>query len=224
VGVAGEPTDGRMRLWVARKAKRLVRRLLARVAPERLGSGQATKEGVVRMALGTASVIAALVACLASSPAASASPPEVGHFSGTDQFGPEVITDLPCLEGTEFVFTGGVDFRGTFVNSEDFFHFSGIEKHTGTLVPVNGQGPTYVESGNVDHTSFTARRVSTGFNLIQTHVNNDRFVGYVDGKRVASATIRIHEVEHFVGVDTNGDNVPDVFKVSVTIDRVSCPA
>ena len=178
----------------------------------------------MRMALGTASVIAALVVCLVSGPAASASPPEVGHFSGADQFGPEVITDLPCLEGTEFVFTGGVAFRGTFVNSEDFFHFAGIELHTGTLVPVNGQGPTYVESGNVDHTSFTARRVSTGFNLIQTHVNNDRFVGYVDGKRVASATIRIHEVEHFVGVDTDGDNVPDVFKVSVTIDRVSCPA
>ena len=124
---AGAPTDGRMCSWVARKAKRLVRRLVARVAPERLGSGQAIKEGVVRMALGTASVFAALVVCLVSSPAASASPPEVGHFSGTDQFGPEVITDLPCLEGTEFVLTGGVAFRGTFVNSEDFFHFSGIE-------------------------------------------------------------------------------------------------
>jgi hypothetical protein len=82
----------------------------------------------------------------------------------------------------------------------------------------------YVESGNVDHTSFTARRVSTDFNLVQTHVNNDRFLGYGDGSLVASATIRIHEVEHFVGVDVNGDNLPDVFKVSVTIDRGSCPA
>jgi hypothetical protein len=46
----------------------------------------------------------------------------------------------------------------------------------------------------------------------------------VDGKLVSSATIRIHEVTHFVGLDTNMDNVPDVFKVSVTIDKVSCPA
>jgi len=26
-----------------------------------------------------------------------------------------------------------------------------------------------------------------------------------------------------VGLDTDGDNVPDAFKVSVTIDDVSCP-
>ena len=39
-----------------------------------------------------------------------------------------------------------------------------------------------------------------------------------------SATIRIHEVEHFRGLDADGDGVPDEFKVSVEIDNVSCPA
>ena len=174
--------------------------------------------------LKTIPVVTTLVACLVGSPAAGAAAPEVGHFSSVDPIGPEVISDLPCLEGKEFTLTGSVISRGTVVGSPDFFHFSGLEKHTGTLVPVDGQGPTYVESGNVEHNGFTARRVSTGFNLVETFVNNDRFVGYVGGKRVSSATIRIHELQHFVGVDTNGDDVPDVFKVSVNIDNLSCPA
>jgi hypothetical protein len=91
-------------------------------------------------------------------------------------------------------------------------------------VPVDGQGPTYVESINADRVDFTARAVPAGVRLVQTHVNNDRFMGYVNGKVVASATIRIHEVEHFRGLDTDSDNVPDEFKVSVVIDDVSCPA
>src|SRR5207247_216547 len=136
---------------------------------------------------------------------------------------PEVITDLPCLEGTQFLYTATVSSRGTFVNSEGFFHFSGTEKFSATLAPVDGQGPTYVEGGNLDRINFTARAVPAGSELVQTHVNNDRFFGYVDGKLVGSATIRIHQVEHFVGLDTNGDNVPDEFKVSVTVDEVSCP-
>jgi len=167
--------------------------------------------------------LTAMVALLLASPGASASPPDVGHFSGQDSFGPEVISDLPCLEGKEFVLTGGVNFRGNFVNSEQFFHFAGIERHFGTLVPVDGQGPTYVESGNADRLDFTARVVAAGQELVQTHVNNDRFVGYVNGKVVASATIRVHEVQHFRGLDTDGDAVPDEFKVSVDINDVSCP-
>ena len=99
----------------------------------------------------------------------------------------------------------------------DFVYVSG-------QVPVDGQGPTYVESGNVDKVNFTARDVSAGVALVQTRVNNDRFLGYVDGKLVASATIRIHEVEHFVGLDTDGDGVPDAVKVSVTKHDFSCPA
>lgn len=164
-----------------------------------------------------------MIACLLGSPAASASSPEVGHFSGQETFGPQVITDLPCLEGKEFVLTGGVNFRGTFVSDDYFFHFAGVERFSATLVPVDGQGPIYVESGNVDRFDFTARGVSGGDEGVRTHVNNDRFVGYVNGKVVASATIRIREVEHFVGLDTDFDAIPDEFQVSVVIDDVSCP-
>src|SRR4051812_48360944 len=169
-------------------------------------------------------VATTLVACLVASPAVGAAAPDVSHFSSVEPLGPVVISDLPCLEGKQFTLTGSVSSRTTVVSSPDFFHFSALEKHTGTLVPVDGQGPRYVETNNVEHNVGTARRVSTGFNLVQTFVNNDRFVGYVGGKRVASATIRIHELEHFVGIDTNDDGVPDVFKVSVTVDHVSCPA
>ena len=174
--------------------------------------------------LKTIPVVTTLLACLVGSPAAGAAAPEVGHFSSVDPIGPEVISDLPCLEGKEFTLTGSVASRGTFINSPDFFHFSGLEKFSATLVPVDGQGPTYVENQRPEHNIFIARAVDGGFDLVQTFVNNDRFVGYVNGKRVSSATIRIHELQHFVGVDTNGDDVPDVFKVSVTIDNVSCPA
>jgi hypothetical protein len=167
----------------------------------------------------------AVAGCLAMMPpGAAAAPPEVGHFSGTETFGPEVITDLPCLEGTEFVLTGSVDTRGTFVNSPTFFHFAGTERFSATLVPV-GEGLTYVERGSIDRTTFTARVVDGGVNVIQSHVNNDNFFGYDEnGKLVASATVRIHELEHFVGLDTNEDNVPDQFKVSIEVDDVSCPA
>jgi hypothetical protein len=180
-------------------------------------------EVVMRTALKAVSVTVALVVCLMAGSAAGAATPEVGHFSGEDHLGPQV-TDLPCLEGKEFVATGSVVVRGTFVNREGFLHFTGIQRFSGSLVPVDGQGPTYVESGNVDKVDFTARDVSAGAQLVQTRVNNDRFVGYLDGKVVASATIRIHEVEHFVGLDTNGDGVPDAFKVSVNNHDFSCPA
>jgi hypothetical protein len=180
-------------------------------------------EVVMRTTLKAVSVAVALVVCLMAGSPAGATTPEVGHFSGVDQLGPD-ITDLPCLEGKEFVATGSVVFRGTFVNSEGFFHFTGIQRFSGTFVPVDGHGPTYVESGNVDKVDFTARDVSGGVQLVQTRLNNDRFVGYLDGKVVASATIRVHEVEHFVGLDTNGDGVPDVFKVSVNNHDFSCPA
>jgi hypothetical protein len=178
-----------------------------------------------RLVVKAVAVIAALVACFVGSPVAGAVPgQEVGHFSSVDPIGPEVISDLPCLEGKEFMLTGSVSSRGSFVNSVDFFHFTGMEQFSATLVPVDGQGPTYVERNRPAHITLTARRVSGFINLVQTEVNNDRFDAYVDGKRVSSATIRIHEVQHFVGSDTDGDNFPDVFKVSVTVDKVSCPA
>jgi hypothetical protein len=178
----------------------------------------------MRATLKAVSVIVAFIVCLVAGSAANAAPAEVGHFSGEEEFPPHVDTDLPCLEGTEFIGTGSVSFRGTFVESDGFFHFSGIEQNSGTLVPVDGQGPTYVESGNVDKVTFTARAVSAGEQIILTRINNDRFLGYEDGKLVASATIRIHELEHVVGLDTDGDGVPDEFKVSVTNVDFSCPA
>ena len=168
--------------------------------------------------------LTATVALLLASPVATAAAPEVGHFSGQQTFEPHVITDLPCLDGKEFILTSGVNSSGTFVSNVGFFHFAGIERNFGTAVPVDGRGPTYVESGNADRIDFTARAVPAGDEIVQTHINNDRFVGFLDGKVVASATIRIHEVEHFRGLDTDGDGVPDEFSVSVVIDDVSCPA
>jgi hypothetical protein len=177
----------------------------------------------MRWSLRVSSLAGVLVACALGGTAAASPAPEVGHFSGVDTFGPGIVTDLPCLEGTEFVGTGSEVFRGTFVNSEGFFHFSGTNLFSATLVPVSGEGPTYVEGGNVEKINFTARAVPAGVAINSTNIINDQFIGYVDGKRVTTATIRVHEVQHFVGVDTDGDNVPDVFTVSVTVDRVSCP-
>jgi hypothetical protein len=188
--------------------------------------GQTPQRGIAvkRSLLALSLALSATLALGLSGPASAANPPEVGHFSGDDSSGPQVITDLPCLEGKEFIASGNVSFRGTFVDSEGFFHFSGIEHFSATLVPVDGQGPTYVESGNIDKVNFTARAVPAGDEIVQTRVNNDRFLGYVDGKLVASATIRIHEVQHFVALDTNGDDEPDVFRVSVDDHDLSCPA
>jgi hypothetical protein len=176
---------------------------------------------IMRPMIKTVPVIAAVAALLGTT-AAAASPPEVGHFDGTIQFDPQV-SDLPCLEGRQFLQTGGESFHGTFVADDGFLHITNIEKFFNTAVPVDGQGPTYVEAPNVNKTTFTVRAVSAGDEIVHTNVNNDRFVGYVDGRRVASATIRIHELEHFVALDTDGDGAPDAFKVSVTISDFSCP-
>jgi hypothetical protein len=170
----------------------------------------------------TAPVIAAAAALFGGS-AAVASPPEVGHFDGSQEFEPHIAADMPCLEGKQFMTSGGSTFHGTFVEDDDFFHITVIEKFFGTAVPVDGQGPTYVEATNVAKTNFTVRLGAAGDQVVRTHINNDRFIGYVDGKRVASATIRIHEVEHVVGVDTDGDGEPDAVKVSVSISDFSCP-
>ena len=165
---------------------------------------------------------AALVACLGLGPTAGAALPEIVHYKGEESFGPEVIADLPCLEGTEFTLTGGVRFSGTFVGSDDSVNWHLTRRFFGRLVPLTGEGPTYVESGSVEQFNVSFRAASAGTTIVQTRVNNDRFLGYLDGKLVASATVRIHEVEHFVGLDTDGDDIPDEFKVSVVIDDVSC--
>jgi hypothetical protein len=145
-----------------------------------------------------------------------------GTFTSEEHFGPMVITDMPCLEGKEFIATGAEFIRGNFVDAGNAgFHFFQNEKHEGTAVPVDGQGPTYVESGAVDISVFNTRTASGVFTF--TRMNTDNFVAYQDGKVVSAQTIRIHELEHITATDTDGDGVPDIVKVEFSKPRFSCP-
>jgi hypothetical protein len=51
--------------------------------------------------------------------------------------GPDVITDLPCLEGKEFLATGKVTAKIRFVQDEKGVHFVFWARNEGTLVPVD---------------------------------------------------------------------------------------
>jgi hypothetical protein len=145
-----------------------------------------------------------------------------GTFTSEEHFGPMVVTDMPCLEGKEFIATGAELIRGHFVDAGDAgFHFFFMEKHEGTAVPVDGQGPTYVESGNTGAAVFNTRTVSGVFTF--TSLNNDNFIAYEDGKVVSAQTIRIHELEHITATDTDGDGVPDSVKVEFSKPTFSCP-
>jgi hypothetical protein len=145
-----------------------------------------------------------------------------GTFTSEEHFGPMVVSDMPCLEGKEFIATGTEFIRGKFVDAGDAgFHFFFMEKHEGTAVPVDGQGPTYVESGNTGAAVFNTRTVSGVFTF--TSVNNDNFIAYEDGKVVSAQTIRIHELEHITATDTDGDGVPDSVKVEFSKPTFSCP-
>jgi hypothetical protein len=135
--------------------------------------------------------------------------------------GPDVISDLPCLEGEEFLATGEVTARIRFVEDEKGTHFVFWARNEGTLVPVDGTGPTYVESGNVDRRVQNINLINGVF--VASFTNNDSFVAHQDGKVDASSTIRIHEQEQFVGFDTDGDGVPDVVRVEFQKARFSCP-
>lgn len=154
--------------------------------------------------------------------AADAAVVDHGTFTSFQEFAPHLETDLPCLQGTAFIATGTESVRGNFVDAGAAgFHYFQIEKHTATLVPVDGQGPTYVESGNTDKFAFNTRASSGVFTF--THVNTDSFVAYQDGRRVGQATIRIHELEHFVMRDTDGDGQPDSVTVEFSKPRFTCP-
>ena len=167
----------------------------------------------VAVAMATAGVFAA---------PASAVVVDHGHFVNEETFGPEVINDLPCLAGKDFVLTGLAIFRGNIVDfGDDGFHFSQIEKFEATLVPVGGQGPTYVESGSAEVTAFNGHLASGVFTF--TNVNNDNFIAYEDGKVVSAETIRIHELFHIVGTDTDRDGDPDIIRVEFEKAAFSCP-
>jgi hypothetical protein len=145
-----------------------------------------------------------------------------GSFTSEEHFGPMVITDMPCLESKEFIATGTEFIRGNFVDAGDAgFHYFQNEKHEGTAVPVDGQGPTYVESGAVDISVFNTRTVSGVFTF--TRMNTDNFIAYEDGKVVSGQTIRIHELEHITATDTDGDGIPDIVKVEFSKPKFSCP-
>jgi len=169
-----------------------------------------------------ASTLAVSSACLALSPAAGATVIDKGSFSSFEVFPEAIITDLPCLEGTEFLGTGTEAIRGHFVDSAEGFHFEQTEKHTGRLVPV-GDGLTYVEQGNVEQIVFNAPPLGGGGVITFTLVNNDAFVAVEDGHIVGQAQIRIHQRERFTGIDTDGDGLADRVMVDVSSGRLTCP-
>ena len=175
-------------------------------------------ESMNRLLLGTC-VLAATFA-IGAAPAAAA-PNDQRPITTVDTFPPHVVTDLPCLEGEEFVATGKVTARVRFVQDEKGLHFVFWARNEGTVVPVDGTGLTYVESGNVDRRAVNVNLINGVF--VSSFINNDSFVAYQDGKVDASSTIRIHEHEQFVGFDTDGDGVPDVVRVEISNVRLSCP-
>jgi hypothetical protein len=166
-------------------------------------------------------VLAAAMAVAFAAPAYAAVV-DHGTFTTEEHFGPMVIPDMPCLEGKEFIATGAEFIRGNFVDAGGAgFHFFQNEKHEGTAVPVDGQGPTYVESGAVDISVFNTRTVSGVFTF--TRMNTDSFIAYEDGKVVSGQTIRIHELEHITATDTDGDGIPDIVRVDFSKPKFSCP-
>ena len=168
-----------------------------------------------------AMVVLAVPLAVAFATPAYAAVVDHGSFTSEEHFG-LMVTDLPCLEGKEFLATGGEVLRGNFVDAGDAgFHYFQIEQFEATLVPVDGQGPTYVESGSTDVNVFNAHTVNGVFTY--TRVNNDNFIAYEDGKVVSAQTIRIHELNHIVGTDTDGDGVPDSVKVEFSKPTFSCP-
>lgn len=202
-----------------------------RTTPERTVLGSDEHRPVVcRRALsaGLAFAVTTAITCVAAAPASAAvSAPasavvDHGAFVIEETFGPEVISDLPCLLGKQFVETGSAVFRGTIVDlGTDGIHFSQIEKFDTTLVPVDGQGPTYIESGAAEVTSLDGHFASGMATF--TNVNNDNYIAYEGGKVVGADKIRIHEMYHVVVMDTNGDGQPD--NVAVEFDKASfsCP-
>ena len=169
-----------------------------------------------------ASAIAVSSLCLAVSSSAEATVFDQGRFSEFEVFPEMIVTDLPCLEGTEFLLTGTEAVRGHFVDSAQGFHLELTEKHTSRLVPV-GDGLTYIEQGNAVARVLNSPPLGGDGVINFTLVNNDTFVAIEDGRIVQGATIRIHELERFTGVDTDGDGFADRVRVDFSKARLSCP-
>ena len=169
-----------------------------------------------------AMLVSAIALAVASATPAYATVVDHGTFTSEEHFGPMVVTDMPCLEGKQFIATGSEVLRGNFVDAGDAgFHYFQIEKFEATAVPVDGQGPTYVESGSADVNVFNTHTVSGVFTF--TRMNTDNFIAYQDGKVVSAQTIRIHELEHITATDADGDGVPDSVKVEFSKPTFSCP-
>jgi hypothetical protein len=170
-----------------------------------------------------ASTILVASICLAASSSAEATVLDQGSFSRFEVFPEQIVTDMPCLEGTEFLGTGTEAVRGHFVNTAQGSHFEQTEKHTARLVPV-GDGVTYIEKSNVESIVFNGPPLGGDGVINFTLVNNDAFVAIEDGHIIGEATIRIHELERFTGIDTDGDGLADRVKVDFSNVRLSCPA
>jgi hypothetical protein len=169
-----------------------------------------------------ASTLVISSAFFAASSPAGATVTDQGTFTSFEVFPETIVSDMLCLEGTEFLSTGTEAIRGHFVDSAEGFHFEQTEKHTGQLVPV-GDGLTYTERGNVEQIVFNGPPLGGGGVINFTLVNNDSFVAIEDGHNVAQATIRVQERERFTGIDTDGDGLADRVMVDVASVRLTCP-
>ena len=153
---------------------------------------------------------------------ALAAPSDQGWIRISSTFGPEIVNDVECQEGTDYVVTGTEEIRIHFVDTDAGVHFTLWETHTGTAVPADGTGITYVESGNIERAAGLTNFVNGVY--VFSFVNTDSFVAYQDGMLEATSTIRILNRQQFVAFDTDGDGVPDVVRVDITEDRfTTCP-
>jgi hypothetical protein len=167
--------------------------------------------------------IAGVVAALGCAPAALGAGSL--HDSGSDLqvIAPQVISDLPCFEGTDYVLTGTVlsSWRSSVQNANGTFHYDLTEVFDSKLVPVNGDGTTWVEHGT-ERTSFNSSETNTVFNL--TVPMHDTFVGYdSDGNRIAGNGIRVQGVTRLMQEDKDGVPPASRTKVDFTREKLSCP-
>ena len=143
-----------------------------------------------RHAAPLSSAIAVSSACLALTSSAGATVFDQGRFSQFEVFPEMIVTDLPCLEGTEFLAHGyrGRPWalrrlrRGLPLRADREAHFTARSRRrrpdlrrAGQAVAIVFNGPPLGGDGVINFTL----------------VNNDTFVAIEDGRIVQGATIRI---------------------------------